>query len=293
MTLRYFTIVNLLLIAAGVYLTVDLFYSVVLTRLTPVSPAAPAESSRPADPAASAARPVDTAAIVARNIFKSQAGGTDSPAQAGQLDIENLANTSLQLKLWGTVAGRHGNTYAVIEDTKAREQNLYRPGDTVQNATIKMVLRQKVVLNVNGQDEVLAMEEAGSGPSRGLRAATGSTAPQPRKMPVSAYPRQIRVKGEQLQQALENLGDLMNQATFRPHMENGRPTGIAISGIKPNAIFRKLRLRNGDIITGVNGNSIESVEDALRIFENLATNPEIQIQIKRRGREQTLDYRIE
>jgi general secretion pathway protein C len=52
-------------------------------------------------------------------------------------------------------------------------------------------------------------------------------------------------------------------------------------------------LRNGDIITGVNGNPIGSVEDAVKVFEELSSGSNIQLQIKRRGREQTLDYNIE
>jgi general secretion pathway protein C len=54
-----------------------------------------------------------------------------------------------------------------------------------------------------------------------------------------------------------------------------------------------MRLRNGDVITGVNGNSIGSVEDATKVLEQLSSGSNIQIQIKRRGREQTLDYNVE
>jgi general secretion pathway protein C len=53
-----------------------------------------------------------------------------------------------------------------------------------------------------------------------------------------------------------------------------------------------MRLRNGDVITGVNGRSIESVEDAVAAFEDLTTSSEIQIDIKRRGRKRRFDYRI-
>ena len=54
-----------------------------------------------------------------------------------------------------------------------------------------------------------------------------------------------------------------------------------------------MRLRNGDIITGVNGNTIDSVEDAVKVVEQLSSGSDIQLQIKRRGREQSLDYSIE
>ena len=85
----------------------------------------------------------------------------------------------------------------------------------------------------------------------------------------------------------------MDQATIRPHIEDGRPAGISITGIRPNAIFRKMRLRNGDVIKGVNGRPIESVEDAISVFEDLTSSSEIKVDIKRRGRNQTLDYKIE
>ena len=98
---------------------------------------------------------------------------------------------------------------------------------------------------------------------------------------------------DEIEKAMENLGQLMEQATLRPHIEDGNAAGISITGIKPNAIFRKMRLRNGDIITGVNGKSIESVEDAVKVVEQLSSGSDIQLQIKRRGREQSLDYSIE
>jgi general secretion pathway protein C len=101
------------------------------------------------------------------------------------------------------------------------------------------------------------------------------------------------LRSDQIQNAMENLGQLMEQATLRPHIEEGQTSGISITGIKPNAIFRKMRLRNGDVITAVNGNSIGSVEDAAKVFEELSSGSNIQLQIKRRGRQQTLDYSIE
>jgi general secretion pathway protein C len=101
------------------------------------------------------------------------------------------------------------------------------------------------------------------------------------------------LQADQVEKAMENLGELMEQATLRPHIEDGQSAGISITGIKPNAIFRKMRLRNGDIITGVNGDAIESVEDAVKVVEQLSSGSDIQLQIKRRGREQSLDYNIE
>jgi len=209
----------------------------------------------------------------------------DSP----EVDLENLKQTDLNLKLWGTVTRQNATSYAVIEDTKTRVQDLYRIGDSIQDATVKMILREKIILAVNNQDEVLTMEKPVA--SKG-RFRAGSNNSRTSRLPTSSYSRKITLNRKVLENAMENLGQLMNQATIRPHIEDGQPAGISITGIKPNAIFRRMRLRNGDVITGVNGRSIDSVEDAIAVFEYLTTSSEIQVDIKRRGRKQILDYRL-
>jgi general secretion pathway protein C len=294
---RYITIANILLITAGVYLCVNSFYTVVMPRLDHGTSSSATQSRVSPSPVEQPSAPLASyKSITKRNIFNSSTGEVAPVVEKEKIDLEKLKQTELKLKLWGTVIGQNGQTYAVIEDTKAREQNLYRSGDTIQKAVVKLILREKVVLSVNDRDEILAMEEI-SGRRIRRRSSSGrvsSASGSPStKLPVSRYPRKIKLKSSQVEKALENLGQLMEQATLRPHIEDGQPTGISITGIKPNAIFRKMRLRNGDIITGVNGNSIGSVEDAAKFIEQLSSGSNVQLQIKRRGREQTLDYSIE
>ena len=290
---RYFNIANFLLITAGVYFCVNVFYTIVTAGLDYDTSLRPAPSQAPTSQAKQSAPPRTAyKAITSRNIFNSS---TEKVAPVVEkIDIEKLKQTELKLKLWGTVTGKDERAYAVIEDTKAREQSLYRAGDTIQNAVVKLILREKVVLRVNERDEVLAMEEIrGRRSVRGRKRTGSSTSRTAKKLPVSSFPRKIRLKSDQIEKAMSNLGQLMEQANLRPYIEDGQPTGISITGIKPNAIFRKMRLRNGDVITGVNGNTIGSVEDAIKFVEQLSAGSNIQLQIKRRGREQTLDYTIE
>jgi len=295
---RYFTIANFLLITVGIYLCVNAFYTFVTARLDYGISAGVTVNRVSSSPVELSHPPLaDYAAITKRNIFNSSTQEQKAaPVVEKNLDLEKLKQTDLKLKLWGTVTGQNEGAYAVIEDTKDREQNLYRAGDTIQNAVVKLILREKVVLKVGDNDEILAMEEniGQGGRSRAGRRDVRSSSPTAgQKLPVSSYPRKIKLRGDQIEKAMENLGQLMEQATLRPHIENGQSAGISITGIKPNAIFRKMRLRNGDIITGVNGNSIDSVDDAVKFVEQLSSGSDIQLQIKRRGREQSLDYSIE
>jgi len=293
---RYFTIANFLFITAGIFLGVSTFYTMITARLDYGTSSRVSASQVTETPVEYTQAPLsDYKAITSRNIFNSGTEAVASAPKNEKVDIEKLKETDLKLKLWGTVTGQDKRTYAVIEDSKAREQNLYRAGDSIQNAVVKLILREKVVLRVDDRDEILAMEEVrtGKGGRSSKRTPGPSSGTPPKRLPVSSYPRKIRLQGDQIEKAMENLGQLMEQANLRPHIVDGQPAGISITGIKPNAIFRKMRLRNGDVITGVNGSSIESVEDAVKVVEQMSSGSNIQLQIKRRGREQTLDYSIE
>ncbi len=294
---RYFTIANCLLITVGVYLCVNVFYTFVTAQLDYAYSTGETAINNPGAPVEQSYLPLTSyMAITKRNIFNSSTQEqTAAPVVEKKLDLEKLKQTDLKLKLWGTVTGQTEGAYAVIEDTKAREQNLYRAGDTIQNAIVKLILREKVVLKVGENDEVLAMEKiiARGGSRRGSQRNVGSSRTSRKKLPVSRAPRKIKLQSSQIEKAMANLGELMEQATLRPHIEDGQAAGISITGIKPNAIFRKMRLRNGDIITGVNGNNIASVEDAISVVEQLTSGSDIQLQIKRRGRAQSLEYSIE
>ena len=52
-------------------------------------------------------------------------------------------------------------------------------------------------------------------------------------------------------------------------------------------------LRRGDIITGVDGQAIESVDDALALYNRLKSASNVKLEIKRRGQSRILDYNIQ
>lgn len=286
-------IVNVLLITAGVYLGVSAVYTISGNWLSPAAMPQALPGKVPLKQKDDHPPLSHYDSITKRNLFNTRPDAVAGPAPAKAINIDNLKETDLKLKLWGTVTGEGRRAYAVIEDTKTRQQNLYRIGDSIQDATLKLILRQKVVLSVNDRDEVLGMEEAGAAKRGGSSPRVAQKRASTPRLPVSPNPRQLILKGDQIENALENLDQLMEQARIRPHIEEGKPSGISITGIKPNTVFRKMRLRNGDIITGVNGTPIESVEDAMQIFGDLSSAPEVQLEIKRRGRKRVLNYKIE
>ncbi len=285
-----FTALNLLLIAAGVYFGVNGFYLYTSSRLDPSQPEN--TQSIPSARAEKSSRlPLSHyQPVVERNLFQTKATAAVIP-QA--VDVEGLQQTNLKLKLWGTVTGDEKKAYAVIEQTGKRTQNLYRIGDSVQNATLKMILREKVVLSVSGRDEILEIEKATSRPA-GIRAAPAYASAGSRgvRKKRAVRSQKITLRRAQIDKALQDVNQLLGDVSIRPHFQDGQPDGLMLSRVKPNSLFMRMGLRNGDVISGVNGQELQSVDDAMSFYEKLKESDQVTVNLKRGGRQRTIQYTI-
>jgi general secretion pathway protein C len=247
-------------------------------------------------------------AISNRDVFKTSK--TDKSNE--QIELDKLKQTQLNLKLCGTVSGSPDKAYAVIEKTQNRKQALYREGDSIENALIKKILRNTVVLNVNGKDEILVIKEEKS-KSKGRPQSVNAgmeempepemmeepppEEPPPDEMPPEGEPPPdegaVNIDREKVNSALKNINQLMSQVKVRPHFKDGKPNGLMLSHIQQNSIFMDMGLQSGDIVKGVNGNAIESVDDALKFYENLKSSSSVNLQIERQGEQMSVDYQIQ
>jgi len=279
-------LINIVLIAAISFLSVDTAYKIFAAQLNrgdwhnpPVS------KNRPSlNPPEFQTPPLSNYnAIVERDIFRTRKSIdiTDE-----KIIIEKIKPTEKNLKLWGTVVGNDpSRAYAIIEEPSKKRrrenQHLYRHGDIVQGAQIKKILREKVILSVNGNNEILRIvDPQSSGNVRRIR-----------NMPDRQVRRPVRqrryLRSSQIQKAVSDIETLMSQANIRPH-----PDGFKITRIKPSSIFRRMGLRNGDIITAANDQTISSVDDAMNIWQGLTAGGQTSLKINRRGRTRIFDYRI-
>jgi len=177
-----FSILNIILITVLIFFSIKLCYQVFAAKLLQVSSS---DLATLADPGTYIKHTKKTSnrqnlkkisayqSITNRDLFKTKK--TVKPDKnASDIELEKLKQTTLNLKLFGTITGRNDHDYAVIEDTQKHKQGLYKKGDTIQNAEIKLVLRKKVVLSVNGKDEILLMEDDKKNHKKGRKAPSFS-----------------------------------------------------------------------------------------------------------------------
>lgn len=290
---RYFTIANIFLIAMGSYFSVNAFYKVATAPFDYAHPSSVA-TKQVVSPKDVTRHPLSYyKAVIERNLFNTKIKTGQQP----KLNIETLKPTDLKLKLFGTVTGDKNKAFAVIEETEKRRQNLYRIGDTIQNASIKMILREKVVLRVNGKDEILEIEEVSSGSRDSGRPSSianrRSQKRRPFKRSSTADSQNITLDRSKIESAVKNVSDLMKNVRIQPHFTDGQPDGFRLTGIRPNSFFSNMGLKSGDVITGVDGKKIESVDDAFKLYQGLQSSSNIQLQLKRKGRQKNINYKID
>jgi general secretion pathway protein C len=279
-------IFNLVALSIIIYIGVDIFYTVVRAKLRQQHRGAVV--AEPATDSLAAEKPPLSfyQLIMSRNILGSETTPSDN---AEPEDIETLEPTTLSIALLGTVSGSPRNTYAVIEETDKRKQGLFRVGDDIQGGSIKKILRGKVILSVDDRDEILTMEESAK---RSREEAPVASRPGRSRTPSRTGRRTVTVRRSDVEASLSDINKLMTEVRVRPHYKDGQPDGLAISRIKPGSFFSKLGLRDGDVVQDVNGRSIQSPDDILDLYQKLKSGSEVGLQIDRRGRQETINYRF-
>lgn len=228
--------------------------------------------------------PMASQVIIKRNLFKVDIENNVSPKDASPVaPDEKLEPTTLSLVLLGTVVGPD-ETYAVIEDKKIRKQDLYNEGDKVQDAEIKQILRHKVILLFQGKKQVLVMEEKPSTASAAVNIPVNIPSFAP-----GAVPSIQNIDPEQLPELASNL---MRQIKFRQHLKDGEPDGLMIYGIRPSSIFRKVGLRNGDIVQQINGTPVLSEADAISLLGEVIHSDQAKLTLLRRGKVEEVIYDV-
>jgi general secretion pathway protein C len=231
------------------------------------------------------------------NVFNS--AHTGEPEDGKRRDTAKstapLKKADLNVELIGTVVGSSDNSFAIIEDHQSQKQELYQVDDMVlDQARVISIARCKVIVLRNGSEEIIECPEPDAKTDR--RSAqvqyTGSTKKEGEYAVKKVSDSEFVVDEAEVQNALGNINQLLTQIRVVPNFQDGKADGFKVFAIKPESIFDKVGLKNGDVIRKVNDNDITSPEKAFQIFQELRNEKNLSIEISRRGQTQSFSYEI-
>ncbi|MSP59008.1 MAG: hypothetical protein EXR72_01485 [Myxococcales bacterium] len=253
--------------------------------------------------------------IVKRNVFCSACSpivpSGDNPAGP----VEEISNeprrTEMQLELVSTmvVPGDEKWSMAVIRDTSTKEKDpgLYRSGSLLPGdaATVVRIIEKKVYFTNNNHLEYLELDpganakvaNAGGGNeyvamAQPVSAATGDPLDNDINRGVRCVGSNCEIDRSLVDKLLSNTTMLATSARFVPSIKDGRPNGFKLYAIRPNSIFGKIGLQNGDTVKSINGMEMSSPDQALGVYTKVRTASHLTVSVERRGETATLDYTI-
>jgi general secretion pathway protein C len=219
---------------------------------------------------------------------KSLAKRTLSPEQKDDIanktsrTLEKPRPSALNLKLLGTVVSERGSSWAVIHDLDSDRQEMATVGSVVAGARVVSIGKDRVVLNVDGREELLVLG------AEGTRSAGGRDDQGPRESATSTYV----LSREVVRETLENLPALMTQARAELYFKEGRAEGFQLSQIQDGSLIKSVGFQDGDVIRSVNGQEVRSLEDAIEIYQKFGDSDSFTIGILRGERTKTLHVRV-
>ena len=216
----------------------------------------------------------------------------------GWTQVARSQTGSNYLVLGVIVQNGAGKSVALIKNTSnnstlaVREGQLIRGGNTVLVA----VKRKEVTLKIDGRNVAVAVgETTQDASSRTYRPETIATAAD--GVGYTGVERQGNTT--KVSSALRDhivttdLSKVMMQAAAVPRYVNGRLHGFSLHDIEPGSVYEQIGLREGDLVTHINGQSLSDVANTIKLLRSLKDEPNASMTLQRGGVEQNLNLVIQ
>jgi len=192
---------------------------------------------------------------------------------------EDKEGYRLPLTLLGTIIGNP--SLAFIYNSNTDKHRVYKLGDFVDDYKIIVVKPGKVILKKNAD-------------RRELLLASGSRKYVQDEAPVIS----IDLSGTMLISrvgiisVLSGANELLRKVKVLPVSDvvSNKPIGFRIDNVPAQSIIEQAGIKSGDIIHSVEGKNLESIKDAMQMFNTVRKQPAFEVVLLRSDKPVTLRY---
>jgi general secretion pathway protein C len=291
---KHFWTINVLfvaLVALIVARSANFFIESKIAVLPPVGVQTPAQRHRAAESVASL--PMERLAVLTGLPIPQSEPQVPGPAQPTVDPKAPATKSALRVKLLGTLLATAPEwSVASILDTSTNDSSTYMVGDRLQGAEVLEIERRRVIVLNNGRREFIDDQPDGPPIAMGPPVGSPGAAASPvNTMPAASLGQGIRAISEngyevsktEIDRALGDLYSMGMQARIVPVFKNGVAHGLKLFAIRPDSLYSKIGIQNGDVIKRINGFDLNSAEKALEIYSKLKDSNRIDIEVERNG----------
>lgn len=183
--------------------------------------------------------------------------------------------TSLQLTLFGTRLDAATGRGAAIIAGPDGEQKSYSVGEEVApGALLKAVAFDRVTIERSGKEEILSIDQASGGAAPAVPGAPAA--------PVGGSPSAPAVGTDSRGDAQGvTFAQLRAEVGFIPRIDNGKVSGLVVRPQGGGAVFRKIGLKEGDVVTQIGGRPVTGAGDIEALSSQFARGGSLSITVER------------
>jgi type II secretory pathway component PulC len=167
---------------------------------------------------------------------------------------------------------------------EARRTAVYEVGDTACDVVeIRQILADAIVVRIGQTGRVERLTFAPSSGARGSATDSrkGAVAPATVERATSSA-LAVELPRASLEHHLADLSALLSSLVATPHAAAiGGVDGFEVSQIKTGSLAEQLGLQNGDVVQEVNGERLDSVAAAIRVFGRAQTLKQVTLAVSR------------
>jgi general secretion pathway protein C len=205
-----------------------------------------------------------------------------------------VVRSSLPYQLVATMeSDRPRDSIAVLFHLEHKTSHAHSPGEKIEaDVKLKKVERARVILENKGRLEYIDTITPPAPP-----AAEPVAPPAPVEEEKTAAKSEIPGADEAIKcngntctvskafrdQLIANPALLSKQARVIPAMRDGETRGFKFYGIRPGSLPKLFGMKNGDMITAVNGQELKSADEVLGLYTKLRRASRITVSVESRG----------
>jgi general secretion pathway protein C len=212
--------------------------------------------------------------------------------------------SSLPLKLMATMEATDPiYSFATVYDSETEVAGLYAQGDTLRPGVIVVGVDTGIVHLRNGAS--LEYIQLGEEPPKVVAKPTAKkdddkpAAPRPGEIPGAED--SINCPNENLciverafvEQLMANPAMLAKQARIVPSQKDGETQGFKFYGIRRGSLPNLIGLKNGDMLTEVNGEQLDGMDKAMALYTKLRRASNLTVTVERKGQRTTKEIQIQ
>ncbi len=243
----------------------------------------------PAVPQTAPAPPADRIDI--QGLFAAKLFGEVAQAAAPTVEapVNQIPATALNLVLTGLVAAG-ADSLALIRVNEDPETPFAVGEEITRGVMLRAVHADRAIIYRRGQLEALLLEDN----SAGVAEVAGPTAASPSEntgVQAGNSANSFAVDRDYAVTQMSNP-EFLRQALIVPHAGGG----FLVRQITPGSVYEQLGLKVGDVIRKANGRTLNNMEDALRLYQQIGGVEkvgEVELEIQRGGRSEQLRYTVQ